>query len=167
MEGQPEESFWRRRRKALLFGLAGLVCLCAAAGYVAVTVTSAPVVTAAQQQIAQGAIYNSAGATLHLGHLGDIQGWFSAGPTDYAVQDGMVIFPAPAGGISLFHPKYPIGDLTKSVLVYAPDGSDLSSRPHPTNDRGWFYFNEWFLYDCRATATPMWWGCTLLVGFNI
>lgn len=167
-DAKPVASFWRRRRKPILIGCGGLIALCAAAVGL-IWVINGPGVSLARQQLASQALQNPAGARLHVGHYGDSQGWYSAGPTDYAVQDGMLIFPEVGSGPSLgellkqYNP-----DVKMRAVVYAPSGADLSARPGPRAGTTWYYGDEWYLYDCHPFPSHLlWWSCALIVGGNI
>jgi hypothetical protein len=165
--GQPPRSFWRRYRIAVLIGVLALAGLCAAAIFL-LLFSSGPTVTPGLEHTAQQAVLNPASAKLHVGHYGDVNDWHSPRWGDYAVQDGVVIFPEPATAGSPFNISDMVGDKKLSVLAYAPDGRDLAARPGPPADRSWFYGMEWYLYNCRPVADhPLWWECTLLVGGNI
>lgn len=159
-DAPPPARPWQRWLLVVLVGGLALICLCAfAVGWSSVKVSPA------KQQIAQQALLNPASAPLHLGQYGDIDGWRRASSSDYAVQDGMVIFPSAT--LSNLNPVPHVLGVRLSVLVYAPNGSDLSLRALPP-DRGWFYGIGWFLYNCRPRLIdPLWWDCTLFVGGNI
>ena len=166
--GNSPGTFWQRRRTAVLIGCGSLIALCAALVGLYLLVNG-PGVSLARQQLASQALQNPAGARLHVGHYGDSQGWYSAGPTDYAVQDGMVIFPEIGTGPSLremlseYNP-----DVKMRSVVYAPSGGDLSARPGPPAGTTWYYGDQWYLYGCRPIPNHlMWWDCALIVGGNI
>ncbi len=165
------ESFWRRYRTILLIGALALVALCIVPG--SFLLVSTTTISPSQVQIAQHGLLDPASATLHLGHFGDITGWKSAGPNDYAVQDGMVILPEMVNDVSLLRSPTPMGDLKGPVLVYAPDGRTLYTQFGPPFFHGLltgdvFYMDEWYLSHCRSVARqPLWWECMLLVGSSI
>ena len=157
---RPPRSFLRRRWKTVmtaalvLIGLGGLAG-CAAQG-------AASPITPARQQTARQALVSPSGATLHLGHYGDEDSWFSHLDGAYAVQDGMVLFPEE--DTSGVHARLGLPILAYPVLVYAPDGGDLSARPGPPAGR-YIDSNEWFLIKCQAVALNSgWWECGLLFG---
>ena len=142
-------------------GVIGLIGMCA----VLICALLPPTATTANlEPIAKRALANPASATLKVNDYTD---WDIYRVGDYAVQDRMVIFPKESAGLSPFDAHYIGLDKEIAVVVYAPDGRDLTIRPDPP-ERGWYYIGEWYLYDC--TAVPyhnLWWDCTLLIGTNI
>lgn len=169
--GEPRRpSILTGRRTALMLGGLALLVVCGAAAYLALSLLLVPGtgVSQTQEQIAQTASPDPALAPLHLGHYGDIDGWLKAGPTDYAVQDGLVIFRAPRAVIRSPWDEMVVGDVKLPALVYAPDGRDVSLRPDPPPNRTWIMGDEWFLYGCHAIpGKANWWSCTLSVSQNL
>jgi hypothetical protein len=167
MEPPEQKSSWGRWGKPVLIGCGAILLICAVLVGALLIWTSDPVMRARQAQIAPGALQNPGGAPLKLGHYGDVNGWHSAGLTDYAVQDGMVIFPAEQSGYQALISNIGL-DVKRPVIVYAPNAGDLSTREGPTTDRTYFMGNEWYVYDCIAIdGQPSWWRCSLIVGANI
>jgi hypothetical protein len=156
---QDRPPFWRRRRRALIAGLALMMLV--AAGLAAWLAAPSPV-TPADQQIARQALRDPSGAPLHLGDYGDDTPWLRPDVAGYAVQDGLVIFPEPDTQEN--QAALGLAQIELPVLVYAPAGGDLSTRPGPPTDR-YIAANEWFLTRCRPVfLRPSWWECGLLFG---
>jgi hypothetical protein len=167
MDANPQlsGSFWQRRRKILLIAGIGAAALCIAACLYAILFSSG--VTPIRAQLAQQAISNPASATLHLGQYGDISRWVSAGGNDFAVNNGMVIFPE-ANNVTALVDYVGMRDLKRPALVYAPNGGDLTTLPGMPDNQPWLYGTEWRLLNCQPEGShPLWWRCLLVVGSGI
>lgn len=157
------KSWWRRYWIAVVvIGVAALCGLCAAIFFI---VPPSIAVTPGLEVVAQQALLKPASAKLHVQTNED---WNAPAQGDYAVEDGMVLFPQGRSVNSLFNLQLVNRDIRVPVLVYAADGRDMTIRSGPPTDRSWAYYSEWYLYNCRAVALHrLWWACTLLVGGNI
>jgi len=154
------------RRPALIAALS-VIAGCAAAIALICLVTD-PVVTPQQEQIAAHALVDPSTATLHLGLYGDISEWQSPSSTDFAmVENVLVVFPQIFRNGLQAGIYTPLQDRLMLVLVYAPDGRDMTLRPPPPR-KSWYYGSEWTIYDCqRIDGHPLWWRCVMLIGGSI
>jgi hypothetical protein len=167
-----ENGTQRRTRRWWWFGAGGFVLLAGACAACLLLVVFRPrraAITPRMQTVAETALLRPDTAVIDLG--GGYPDWYPADGSDYAVENGRVIFPQPPEGPPIeraFAGVLP--DKTMPALVYAPGASSLPSSPRPPipGGRTWAVIGEWFLYDCHPVHDhPDWWHCQLLVGGNI
>ncbi len=171
-ESQHEQPTTRSRRWLWIIaaGFVLLMSVCAAVAMLLWLQSTADPISAGLEQAANTALQNPGSAAIDLG-LYSYPRWYPANGSDYAVENGMVIFPQPPGGNPFQQPfKDILPDKTMPALVYAPGGQTLPQDANPPipDNRSWAYMSEWFLYHCAPISKhPGWWDCMLLVGGNI
>lgn len=162
----------RGARRRWLIAAGGLVVLagaCAACLLLAVFAPRRVAISPRMQRVAEAALLQPDTAAIDLGS--GFPDWYPPDGSDYAVENGRVIFPQPPGGPPIkrtFDEVLP--DKTMPALVYAPGDASLPTSPRPPlpGGRTWAYVGEWFLYACHPVGDhPGWWDCQLLVGGNI
>ena len=159
-----------KRPLAIIMGVLGILILLCGGVLFFILRPRQPDITPALIQTAEDALLDPSQAPISLSDYHAYE-WYPPSDSDYAVENGMVIFPLQPG--NPFQDTFnQVGlDMTMTALAYAPDGRQLSrdkSPPTSVSTQSWYMMGEWYLYACDPVKDhPMWWVCKLLVGGNI